>query len=206
MLAGDAQVCAVNCDDPEYREGYGTRDCRDMSFRDYISYLNNDICSNCDKPCLYLKDWHIVRFHRTANNTKLPYECPVYFQSDWLNEFSEDKDMDDYKFCYLGPKGSFTSFHADVYGSYSWSANVTGVKKWFLYPPGKELRFYDTRLKKLNFNWSDPGVKGEDYFEIIQNSGECLFVPSGWHHIVWNLVSIKHAIKIAPCQVSLYDK
>ncbi len=80
-----------------------------MSFKAYIDYLKNGIGSNSDidKPCLYLKDWHIVRFHRSANDTKLPYECPVYFQSDWLNEFSEDKDMDDYKFCYMGPNGSF---------------------------------------------------------------------------------------------------
>ena len=26
------------------------------------------------------------------------------------------------------------------------------------------------------------------YYDIIQNAGEVLFVPSGWHHQVFNLV------------------
>ena len=30
---------------------------------------------------------------------------------------------------------------------------------------------------------------GAEYFEVVQNNGEVLFVPSGWHHQVWNLVS-----------------
>ena len=41
------------------------------------------------------------------------YETPIFFQSDWLNEFlSEEgweagKKNDDYKFLYIGPKGSW---------------------------------------------------------------------------------------------------
>jgi len=31
----------------------------------------------------------------------------------------------------------------------------------------------------------DAGVK---YFEVMQNRGEVLFVPSGWHHQVHNMV------------------
>jgi hypothetical protein len=27
-------------------------------------------------------------------------------------------------------------------------------------------------------------------YEIIQEAGDAIFVPSGWHHQVWNLVSI----------------
>jgi len=30
---------------------------------------------------------------------------------------------------------------------------------------------------------------GVKYFEVMQNSGEVLFVPSGWHHQVYNMVS-----------------
>jgi hypothetical protein len=26
--------------------------------------------------------------------------------------------------------------------------------------------------------------------EIIQEAGEAIFIPSGWHHQVWNLVSM----------------
>lgn len=30
---------------------------------------------------------------------------------------------------------------------------------------------------------------GAKFFEVVQKCGEVLFVPSGWHHQVWNLVS-----------------
>ncbi|CAL8087997.1 unnamed protein product [Orchesella dallaii] len=194
---GDAKVSAVNCGDDEYREGYGTRDCREMLFKEYVDYWKDYIHSgySSTKPCLYLKDWHIVRYHKMCDepHSELPYTTPLYFQSDWLNEDCDRNDIEDFKFCYMGPKGSFTSFHADVYGSYSWSANVIGVKKWYLYPPGTEMKFKGSG--KMKYDWENPGAPGRDYIEVIQNAGECLFVPSGWHHVVWNLVdtiSINH--------------
>lgn len=30
-----------------------------------------------------------------------------------------------------------TPFHADVFRSFSWSANICGRKKWIFYPPGE---------------------------------------------------------------------
>lgn len=36
------------------------------------------------------------------------YETPCVFTSDWLNEFWDSKaDNDDYRFVYMGPKGSW---------------------------------------------------------------------------------------------------
>ena len=43
----------------------------------------------------------------------------------------------DFRFCYVGPPGTFTPLHRDVYASYSWSANVVGRKHWWLFPPDK---------------------------------------------------------------------
>lgn len=36
-----------------------------------------------------------------------------------------------------------TGLHADVLSSYSWSANVTGRKRWYLIPPQFTLCLYD---------------------------------------------------------------
>lgn len=37
------------------------------------------------------------------------YETPAFFQSDWLNEFWDEwtEMKDDYRFVYMGPKGSW---------------------------------------------------------------------------------------------------
>jgi hypothetical protein len=35
-----------------------------------------------------------------------------------------------------------------------------------------------------------PGFKKTTWLECIQEPGEIIFVPSGWHHQVYNLVSL----------------
>lgn len=56
--------------------------------------------------CLYLKDWHFVR---SCPESYRAYTCPVYFSSDWLNEWwdnrTDEDEQSDYKFVYIGPKG-----------------------------------------------------------------------------------------------------
>ena len=131
------------------------------------------------------------------------YSTPKYFTSDWLNEYWQDQN-DDYKFVYLGPKNSWTPFHSDVFGSFSWSANVAGFKKWIFVQKGLEPdNIYDIS-EILPLNNSQPSTQDTfdckihenvRYFEIIQGPGEVIFVPSGWYHQVLNLtdtLSINH--------------
>ena len=51
------------------------------------------------------------------------------------------KPRNDYRFTYIGTTGTFTPLHRDVYGSYSWSSNVIGRKRWWLIPPEIRHRF-----------------------------------------------------------------
>jgi hypothetical protein len=80
---------------------------------------------------------------------------------------------------YTGPAGTFTPLHRDVYGSYSWSANVVGRKLWWLFPPGTEPR---DKHGDLEFD-----VRDAKALKVVQEEGEVIFVPSGWHHQVLNL-------------------
>ncbi|XP_067119576.1 2-oxoglutarate and iron-dependent oxygenase JMJD4 [Centruroides vittatus] len=160
----------------------------DMSVKNYISYWKRRSYSKEDSPCLYLKDWHFVRQFPSYE----AYLTPVYFISDWLNEFLIcTSKNDDYRFVYMGPKDSWTPFHADVFGSYSWSANICGRKKWLLVPPEKEKVFSDS-TGKLLFDIKLDSLNKLDVLEVIQEPGEIIFVPSGWHHQVWNLVCIDY--------------
>lgn len=92
-----------------------------------------------------------------------------------------------------------TPFHADVFRSYSWSANICGRKKWLLYPPGQEEFLRDTH-GNLAYDVTSSELRDRGLYphseeacqplEIIQEAGEIIFVPSGWHHQVYNLVRI----------------
>ncbi|XP_014664336.1 PREDICTED: jmjC domain-containing protein 4-like isoform X2 [Priapulus caudatus] len=197
---GSAVVSVASCNEQKFY----SHQKQDMTVSGYVDYWRAFIASGypATMPCLYLKDWHFVREfpHYVA------YETPAYFSSDWLNEFwdSLPDKKDDYRFVYMGPKGSWTPFHADVFRSYSWSANICGRKKWILVPPGQEecLRdcngnlAYDLDSPDLNDNKLFPNhPELIQKFEVIQEAGQLIFVPSGWHHQVWNLedtISLNH--------------
>lgn len=183
----DALAPVANCDVKVYNSH-----CKeDMYVKNYIAYWRGKSKNEKNMPCLYLKDWHFTRQYPYYE----AYLTPEYFMSDWLNEFLDGtNNSDDYRFVYMGPKDSWTPFHADVFGSYSWSANICGRKKWLLVPPGKENVFVDAGGKLLFDIKLDP-LNKIDFIEVIQEPGEIIFVPSGWHHQVWNLedtISINH--------------
>lgn len=89
-----------------------------------------------------------------------------------------------------------TPFHSDVFGSFSWSSNIYGRKRWFILPPGQEQKLKDS-LGNLPFSISIELLQSKNvkYFDVIQESNETIFVPSKWHHQVTNIddaVSINH--------------
>ncbi|XP_041046591.1 2-oxoglutarate and iron-dependent oxygenase JMJD4 isoform X2 [Carcharodon carcharias] len=127
---------------------------------------------------------------------------------DYLSYWSEHRESG-----YSSPKGCLymkdwhmhrTPFHADVFRSYSWSANVCGRKKWLLFPPGQEEHLKD-RSGNLVYDAQSPNLQDRNHYpnysqccqpiEVVQEVGEVIFVPSSWHHQVYNLedtISINH--------------
>lgn len=82
-------------------------------------------------------------------------------------------------------------FHADIFRSFSWSVNICGRKKWFFFPPGQEEALRDGH-GGLPYDVTSPGILNSCPcplpLEVTQEAGEMVFVPSGWHHQVHNLV------------------
>ncbi|KAI8428085.1 hypothetical protein MSG28_002363, partial [Choristoneura fumiferana] len=131
---------------------------------DFMKYLESEERDTL----LYLKDWHLKKLRPNDNF----YEVPSIFGSDWLNEYAQDHNEDDF----------------------IWSVNVIGRKKWTLFPPGEEEKFKDP-LGNLPLLFEYDKYKNVRYFEIIQEKGDAIFVPSGWHHQVTNeldTISINH--------------
>lgn len=167
----------------------------EMTFGEFLDYWEmriNDRNSCDDEHLYYLKDWHLQRY---MPNYQF-YTTPVYFSSDWLNEFCVQNDGDDYRFVYMGPKGTWTPFHSDVFSSFSWSTNIIGVKRWLFFAPGEELKLCDS-LGNLPFKLDEATIERSQAvcIEVIQNAGETIFVPSGWYHQVYNLddtISVNH--------------
>lgn len=115
-------------------------------------------------------------------------------------------------------QGTWTPMHADVLRSYSWSANVAGTKRWMLVPPWATPLLYDAdgvhmartlpdaysmsgaggmAAAAAGATWPGPNalVASGIAATVVQGPGDALFVPSGWHHVVYNatdVLSINH--------------
>ncbi|KJE91437.1 jumonji domain containing 4 [Capsaspora owczarzaki ATCC 30864] len=152
--------------------------------------------------CIYLKDWHMTRDFPGYN----AYELPVYFSDDWLNGYWDEcgsldqNRRDDFRFCYIGPAGSWTPVHFDVMSSFSWSANICGRKKWIFFPPEAREMLTDAAGELLSDVRSVdetrfPNFRNAPRIELFQEEGQLVFVPSQWYHQVINLtdvISINH--------------
>ena len=201
---GESVVPVADCQ----RSEYGSQPKIDMTMRSYLDYwetykrpvINEGCWATMEHGnCLYLKDWHM----QLSSSKAEFYEVPQYFSSDWLNEYWFASDIqDDYRFVYIGPQGSWTPLHCDVFGSYSWSANICGEKMWLFLPPGDEVCFEDINGKlapditHINNNDLYPrSHESKQPIRVVQSAGEIIFVPSGWHHQVLNMkdtISINH--------------
>ena len=162
----------------------------EITLSEWIQYRNQSDPSPFKIDSLgYLKDWHLQQFlsdnQKSSRTNRFPLESELYtvpsiFQHDILNSFLTQYMGGDYKFVYWGPEGSKTNLHSDVLHSFSWSYNVVGKKQWTFYIPN------DVESEQ---------VDSQSTFELIQETGEFIFVPAKWKHEVVNLVetlSINH--------------
>ncbi|XP_047341595.1 2-oxoglutarate and iron-dependent oxygenase JMJD4 [Impatiens glandulifera] len=214
---GDSKVQVADCSSREFSDQRRTELLVSEFIDHWVSVQDDDSDhkpSNefgCKSP-LYLKDWHFKKEYQDY----IAYTTPLFFSDDWLNMYLDkfrmhtdpdyqEKDeivCSDYRFVYMGAKGTWTPLHADVFRSYSWSANVCGKKLWYLLPPSQSHLVFDRNMKTSVYDILEetdqvkfPGFKEAIWLECTQAQGEIIFVPSGWYHQVHNLedtISINH--------------
>ncbi|XP_078428433.1 2-oxoglutarate (2OG) and Fe(II)-dependent oxygenase superfamily protein isoform X2 [Wolffia australiana] len=201
---GDSPITVADCTARELTDQKRT----EMSLSEFMDYWrmlpsgscnSNRSISRNNHPLLYLKDWHFVKEYPAY----VAYKTASFFRDDWLNIYLDhygmqqgsnvqcdqnDVKCSDYRFVYMGPEGTWTPLHADVFRSYSWSGNVCGKKHWF-----QRNTVYDIfdEVSEKQF----PGFGQTIWRECIQEEGEIIFVPSGWFHQVHNMedtISINH--------------
>ena len=99
-----------------------------MKFSEYIAYWESERWTSVE--CKYLKDWHFYRDSRDTNDVGSVYSTPELFCSDWLNEWWQGRrgGENDYRFVYIGPKGSWTPLHSDVFSSYRYVTMCTNYR------------------------------------------------------------------------------
>ncbi|MFS7971729.1 putative transcription factor & chromatin remodeling &Metalloenzymes JmjC family [Helianthus anomalus] len=204
---GNSKVQVADCGSREFTDQKRF----DMTVAEFIDHWLK--LSSVEHGNLYLKDWHFVKEYPEYT----AYTTPPFFRDDWLNLYldhyhmHEDHDTyqkrdniscSDYRFVYMGAKGTWTPFHADVFRSYSWSANVCGKKQWYFLSPEQRHLVFDRNMKNSVYDIFEevddtkfPNFTKTIWLECTQDQNEIIFVPSGWYHQVHNLedtISINH--------------
>lgn len=176
---GDHEVSVSDCTKVD---SFGNLECTTARFSDVVAKWTRG-----EGQSLYVKDWHLARSvetHEVASpsGTELGafYSTPDVFKDDWMNAYYTTYTTDDFRFVYVGAAGTFTPLHRDVYCSYSWSTNVCGRKRWWLFPPeqtaylfmsGRRLTVHDVRAvdrsKFSQFRKTTPIVAEQDEGETI---------------------------------------
>ncbi|OQR89115.1 hypothetical protein THRCLA_09912, partial [Thraustotheca clavata] len=181
-------------------------------------YLDLLESGQAEKDQIYLKDWHFTRDFPHD----VIYTTPEYFRDDWLNwwwdckakKYTAKEPLDDYRFVYLGPRGSFTPLHHDVFESnrytycyallkleFSWSINIIGEKEWIFFAPSEVHKLRDQFGRTVLTNALDydsskyPLASTATPIRLIQPPRSAILVPSGWYHQVTNTkttLSINH--------------
>lgn len=91
---GICDVTIYKCDE----KYFNSQKTETSKFATFIDQWNHENCK-----FNYLKDWHLKN---TFKNDEF-YQVPIYFASDWLNEYLTEKEEDDYRFVYIGRAGTW---------------------------------------------------------------------------------------------------
>lgn len=99
---GHMNVTVYNCQEKEFN----SQKCCDKNFNEYLKYFeSSDKNAEFSGRLDYLKNWHL----KLISNDNF-YDVPIYFASDWLNEYCVNCLNDDYRFVYMGPKQTWYVF------------------------------------------------------------------------------------------------
>lgn len=170
---GDLQIAVF--DNNEKRHVYSTTVDPDfkMPFGEFLDIITKDEPSSV----------RMFRYNLYKQNPELrkDFSCPKFINYGPMKKFG---------FMFLGGKGTDVRLHYDVDNSNVLLTQISGSKRVVLYPPS-ESKFlykvpYNTHsladLKNPDFE-KFPGLEYAKGYEIIQEPGDGLFMPSGhWHY------------------------
>ncbi|KAA3459687.1 jmjC domain-containing protein 4 [Gossypium australe] len=234
---GKSKVQVADCDTREFTDQKRI----EMSVSEFVNHWLQGSKENHDvngKSVLYLKDWHFVKLSCLSFSYPFQSFCqeypeyqayitPLFFTDDWLNLYldnyhmhddldadrvSNDISCSDYRFVYMGAKGSSTD--ATISSLAFKVQTITAISLAFIVIVAGVQENGNTQLTsclhlscftpmlkavksfKCTFNFFPAHLKHMLLFsyhvkaiwlECIQEQNEIIFVPSGWYHQVHNL-------------------
>lgn len=151
----------------------------EMTLAEYVDYLKTP-----DERLLYMTSWNFRDF---CPELLEDFQVPTYFSDDWLQEIDPDQQFD-LMWLFLGPDGAGFRMHVDLAKTSAWNVQLTGRKRWLLWPPEQAHLLYEGEADGFNPDFEEfPLFAQAQPLEAIVGAGELIYTPSGWWHQTQNL-------------------
>eukprot|EP00656_Telonema_subtile_P001867 TRINITY_DN10810_c0_g1_i1.p1 TRINITY_DN10810_c0_g1~~TRINITY_DN10810_c0_g1_i1.p1 ORF type:complete len:298 (+),score=50.71 TRINITY_DN10810_c0_g1_i1:73-966(+) len=171
-----------------------------MRLTDFVAYCQDDAGAE-DAP-LYLFEGQYGE-HPVLCGLLEDYEPPGYFAEGQhgqrcLFEHLAAWKKPPHRWLLLGPQRSGSVLHRDPLSTSAWNLLIEGRKHWVLFPPSTpsglvEGLYADKASAAAWFCDHLPIVRSSEAWsehrplEFVQQPGEMMYVPAGWHHAVLNI-------------------
>lgn len=147
---------------------------------------------SAESRALYMRNLQIFEhFPELRTDFEMPWIAdPNWLQSPLLGDFSGGSWRYWVELFLSGPGSRFPFVHIDPYYTHAWSLQISGSKRFWLWPPFKN-QFANVRDGKLSREAPQSitaTTRLEGFFSdtkassVILQPGELLFIPAGWWH------------------------
>ena len=170
--------------------GEGNRDKVRLRVDKYWAYCAAD--GRTDDSPLYVFDPQFGE-NPVAQRLVAEYQVPHFFSHD-LFELAGSR-RPPFRWFLMGPCRSGSGIHVDPLATSAWNTLAWGRKWWVLFPPCQSSKIVkpkkhmpdDTAISWFCCVLSRLIAAGVPRIEFIQQAGQTVFIPGGWHHVVINL-------------------
>lgn len=157
-----------------------------------LSLYSQYLASNADESPLYLFDCN----SDAMKALRREYSAPEIFQTDYFRVFGDCRP--DHAWLIIGSSRSGSTFHKDPNSTSAWNTAISGRKLWVMFPPGTTPPGVSTDEDESEVTspvgvaeWVLSGFYNDAARHpqaqiAITFPGECMYVPSGWWHLVIN--------------------
>jgi hypothetical protein len=170
---------------------------RNVRLSEYLLYAEYPFLSplaKVDSP----RPLYLTSFSPFARHPELlaDFEEPYFVDNAYrdLQGALREWYFDQFTWVFMGPAGTLSPLHVDLFATHAWLAQTQGRKHFLLFSPADAACLYDgaVDLEKPDLE-RHPLLERARPIEAVLAPGEVIFIPRGWAHEV---VSLDPAISV----------
>jgi hypothetical protein len=169
---------------------FNPSDCRLIQLRKFLLYCQHpwtsQLCEAATGTPFYVSFKPFGKYPDMLDDFEQPYffdnfyeELPREYRAWFLKFFS---------YLFLGPSGTVTPLHVDLYMTHAWLTQIAGRKHLLLFSPADRELVYHGAVDPLHPDLAKyPRFSEATAYEAVLEPGETVLFPAGWYHHVVSL-------------------